>query len=228
LPISNFAIANEELQGKTTEQYYPCCGKSICNGCAHSFRESGNDEECLFCTAEINKTDEELVGEITKRADANDATSICLLAYCYYKGLSGVQQNQTKAMELYARAANLGYKKAHNNLAYIYHEGGNMKKAKFHDEAAAMAGDEASRHNIACMEKKSGNMDRAIKHFTIAASAGHYKSMHHLLVAFKEGVVSRESMDSTLAAYNMSCAEMRSEARDVCIRIMAETAQPQL
>jgi hypothetical protein len=35
--------------------------------------------------------------------------------------------------------------------------------------------------------------------------------------------VSRESIDSTLAAYNNSCAEMRSEARDSYIRFNLET-----
>jgi hypothetical protein len=38
--------------------------------------------------------------------------------------------------------------------------------------------------------------------------------MHTLLVDFEEGSVSRESIDTTLAAYNESCAEMRSKARD--------------
>jgi hypothetical protein len=38
--------------------------------------------------------------------------------------------------------------------------------------------------------------------------------MHQLRTFFEEGAISRESMDSTLAAYNNSCAEMRSEARD--------------
>jgi hypothetical protein len=43
--------------------------------------------------------------------------------------------------------------------------------------------------------------------------------MYNLLVALKKSAVSRESIDSTLAAYNTSCAEMRSEARDAYIRI---------
>ena len=64
---------------------------------------------------------------------------------------------------------------------------------------------------------KSGNMDGAVKHWTIAESAGHYNAMHNLLVALKEGYVSRESINSILAAYNKSCAEMRSESRDACI-----------
>jgi TPR repeat protein len=51
-----------------------------------------------------------------------------------------LQQDHEKAMELYYRSAELGYGKANHRLANIYYEGGNMKKAKFHFEAAAMAG----------------------------------------------------------------------------------------
>ena len=73
-----------------------------------------------------------------------------------------------------------------------------------------MAGDEAARCNIGSLEFTSGNMERARKHFTIAASAGCYRSMHQLRVGFekalKEGRVSRETIDPTLAAYNNSCA----------------------
>lgn len=38
--------------------------------------------------------------------------------------------------------------------------------------------------------------------------------MNCLLVGLKLGRVSRESIISTLTAYNNSCAEMKSEARD--------------
>ena len=40
-------------------------------------------------------------------------------------------------MELYARAAELGYNDKHHNLAGVYHEGGDLEQAKFHFEAAA-------------------------------------------------------------------------------------------
>jgi hypothetical protein len=66
-------------------------------------------------------------------------------------------------------------------------------------------------------------MERAMKHWSIAASSGEFGSMHHLRILFEKGAVSRESIDSTLAAFNNSCAEIRSEARDVCIRAMLET-----
>ena len=95
-----------------------------------------------------------------------------------------------------------------------------MKKAKIHGEAAAMAGHEGARCNLGCMEAQSGNMERAVKHWTIAASAGSYHSMKKLLIASNHGLTSRESIDSTLTAYNTSCAEMISEARDAAIRMI--------
>ena len=52
----------------------------------------------------------------------------------------------------------------------------------------------------------------------IAASAGCFRAMHRLIAFVEKGVVSRESIDSTLNAYNNSCVEMRSEARDAYIR----------
>jgi hypothetical protein len=46
--------------------------------------------------------------------------------------------------------------------------------------------------------------------------------MHQLRPFFEQGAISRESIDSTLAAYNNSCAEMRSEARDARIKFLIE------
>ena len=43
--------------------------------------------------------------------------------------------------------------------------------------------------------------------------------MQELRLWFEIGVVSRESIDSNLKAYNNSCVEMRSEARDTFIRL---------
>jgi TPR repeat protein len=214
VPIYDFAMANERLADTNMEAYYPCCGKSICVGCDYSFRESGNIEKCPFCNSNRNKTGGERVQEIMKRAEANDPTSTDLLANYYYHGSEGLIQDHAKAMELFTRAAKLGFSKAHYNLGLLYHEWGNMKKAKFHNEAAAMAGNEGARYYLGNLEAKSGNMEQAIKHWTIAASAGDYFAMHNLLIALKKRDVSRESIDSTLIAYNNACAEMRSDARD--------------
>jgi TPR repeat protein len=153
-----------------------------------------------------------------KRAEANDHISICVLGNHYHHGLRGFQQDHEKAIELYTRAADLGYSKAHYQLGGIYYEGGYLKKAKIHYEAAAMAGDEASRFHLGGIEAHSGNMERAVKHWMIAASAGCFHAMQHLKISFEKGHTSKESIDTALTAYNSSCAEMRSKARDAYIR----------
>jgi hypothetical protein len=223
LPIHNYADANEALVGIDMETYFPCCGKSVCKGCVHSFNQTGNDDKCPFCNAGIGKTREENVEEIMKRAEANDPASIYVLASFYYHGDEVLQQDRTKSMELYARAAELGCSKAHYQLGGLYHEGGNLKKAKFHWEAAAMAGHEVARCNLGNREAQSGNMERAVKHWTIGATAGDYIAMHNLLIALKKHDISRESMDSTLTAYNNACAEMRSKDRDTAIQLETDT-----
>jgi TPR repeat protein len=224
VPIYDLAKANEEVAKMGSEEYHPCCGKTICGGCIHSFCESGTIGKCPFCNADrCSKTEQDAVEEMMKRVEANDASSISVLAQHYQHGLRGVEQDHAKAMNLFNRAAELGYSKAHNNLAGIYYEGGNVKKAKFHCEAAAMAGLEVSRYNLGVMESQSGNMERAVKHWTIGASAGCYDAMQHLRLYFEQRHVSRELIDSTLEAYNNSCAKMRSEARDACIRAKLET-----
>ena len=223
VPIYDYAKANEELATMSTEIYYTCCGKHVCRGCIHSFFKSGNDEKCPFCNAERkrNATDEDKVAEIRKRVDANDAASIFLiflLASHYYHGVKGLHQDQAKAIELWNRAAELGNTKAHNNLAVVYKQMGDLKKAKFHNEAAAMAGNEVARYNLGLMEANSGNIERAINHYKIAASAGYCRAMDELITCFKQRDVGRKSIGSTLNAYNKSCVEMRSKARDAFIR----------
>jgi TPR repeat protein len=219
VPIKDFTNEHEGLAKVDTEVYYPCCGKSVCRGCVHSFSVSGN-RKCPFCNADrAGKTDEEDVEEMMKRVEANDPASICMLANYYEHGRQNIQQDQTKAMELYSKAADLGCSRAHSHLADIYRRGRNMKKAKFHLEAAAMAGLEVSRCIVGYMEHVAGNVERAVKHWTIAASAGCFNAMHELRLYFENGSVSRESIDSILTAYNSSCAEMRSEARDAAIQL---------
>ena len=227
VPIYDFAIANEELDGVSADGYYPCCGKNICRGCVHSFAQSGNEGKCPFCNSDRgNKTVEDGVEDNMKRAAANDPASIFLLATHYHLGRAGFQQDNAKATELYTRAAELGCSKAHSHLADVYHQGGDLKKTRFHFEAAAMAGNEFARCIVGVMQSQSGNMERAVKHWAIAASAGQYDAMHHLRILFGKGFVSRESIDSTLISYNNSCAEMRSDGRDAAIRAIINRSMP--
>ena len=131
VPIYDFVKANEEVANETMETYYPCCGKSVCEGCIYSFCESGNHDKCPFCNSKQGvKTDEGGVEEIMKRVAANDPASIYVLAGSYRHGINGVQQDLARVIELYVRAANLGYSKAHNNMAGVYSEGGGYEEGQ--------------------------------------------------------------------------------------------------
>ena len=220
VPIYDFANEHVEFAGRRPEEYYACCGKNICMGCIHSFCKSGNIRKCPFCNSERNRNApfEEYIEQVRKRVEANDPGAICMLAECYQFGRPGIARDEEKAMELYARAADLGSSFAHCHLGLYYNQRGDLKKETYHYEAAAMAGHNSARSILGTMESESGNMGRAVKHWSIAASAGDYGTMHTLIAFFKMGYVSRESIDSTLAAYNTSCVEMRSEARDAYIR----------
>ena len=101
----------------------------------------------------------------------------------------------------------------HYYLGAYYHEGRDLKKAKFHYEAAAMAGHEGARCNIGAIEFESGN--KTLDYCCVIWELGIIMpwTMDALRTYFERGLVSRESIDSTLKAYNNSYAEMRSEAR---------------
>jgi len=67
VPIYDFGIAHEEMADEAIELYYPCCGKSICKGCIHSFGTSGNIGKCPFCNSDRNNTEEERVQEMMRQ-----------------------------------------------------------------------------------------------------------------------------------------------------------------
>ena len=69
VPMQDFADAYyEDMAKMDSEQFYPCCGKTICKGCAYSFIEFENDGKCPYCNSDrVGKTDEEMVEEILKR-----------------------------------------------------------------------------------------------------------------------------------------------------------------
>jgi TPR repeat protein len=185
---------------------------------------SGNHEQCAFCKAERKgRTEEKEVKEMLKRVEAKDASAMYHLAR-YYQRDGGLLQDRPKALELYARAAQLGSCRAHFSLGTEYDRGGDLKKARFHYGAAAMAGHEAARYNLGYIKRKSGNVVRAMKHMRIAAYAGCYNGMNAIIVALRQRMVSRDEVDSIMTAYNNSCAEMRSEAKDKLIRMFTASS----
>jgi TPR repeat protein len=178
---------------------------------------SGIDKKCPFCNSEQGgKTEEERVQEIMKRVETNDAGAMHLLAGYHNQGIFGLLQDRTKAVSLWKQAAKCGSHLGHYSLGVHYYEGGDLKKAKLHWEAAAMAGHDGARFNLGLIE---GTSERTVKHWMIAASSGCYTAMHALISFFEEGFMPQDAIESILTAYNASCAEMRSEARDNCLSL---------
>jgi tetratricopeptide (TPR) repeat protein len=229
VPIYKAVRRNLDLASKTTKNHYTCCGKTICEGCLYSFNESGNIGTCPFCKSEIaGKTNEEHIKELMKRVKAKDANATCHLANHYYFGIMGLQQDRDKAIDLWKQAAKLGSGKAHCCLGNEYSQMRDLKKAKLYYEPAAMAGIDQARYQCGYIESELGNVERALKHWKIGASSGEYNSMHFMIMYHKMWrKVSKDEIDSTLEAYNNSCAEMRSEARDAALTMFIDSLEEQ-
>jgi TPR repeat protein len=203
----------------------PCCGKIVCHGCHYSCWKSGN-LKCPFCKANFETEDEIRIERLKKRGEANDVNSMTRLGCFYADGSFGLRQDWNKAFELWTRAAELGSSEAHYLIGGVYYEGliieKDMKKAIHHLELAAMAGHESARYYLGCIEYKFGNMERAIKHWTISASAGHRESMAAIIRPFNRGLVQNDVYELILKAYNDSCEEMRSKAREEVANVRAK------
>ena len=132
-------FANQEVAG-----FYHCCGKIVCDGCGYNSSKSGS-HKCPFCNTSLETEYEIIIEKMMKRVEANHAESMTQLGCSYAKGYLGLQQDWNKALELWTRAAELGWSTAHYTIGGAYYEGmgpieKDMKKGIHHSELAAMAG----------------------------------------------------------------------------------------
>jgi len=173
----------------TGRRYNDCCGKRICSGCIHAplYDDQGNEvdnQKCPFCRTPTPYTDEEVITRLIKRADANDPLAVHQLGVCYCRGLYELPKDIIKALELWHRAAELGYPQAYCGIGVVYEFGLGVevgvdvdkKKAKHYYELGAMGGCEMARHNLGNIEARAGNMSRALKHWMIAVRSGRSES----------------------------------------------------
>ena len=200
--------------------FHSCCGKSICNGCMHTMRETGikNMKLCPFCKTPPPRSNLEEVNRVKKLMEKDNANAFYQLAGYYVQGIYGLTQDRAKANELWRKASELGCAEAYNRLGYSFSNGMGVevdkKKATRLYELAAMKGDVRARHNVGALEGKTGNHHRAYKHFLISARAGYKESLDMVKYGYTEGHVTKEEYANTLRQYQMSQDEMNSEARD--------------
>lgn len=218
MPLSN----NKLCHGVTTK-YMPCCGKTLCSGCAiaEGFEmEEGNIKPwCSLCRVPLPESDEEIIKRYKKRMELNDAEAFNWMGLAYFDGTLGLEKDINKAFSLWDQAAELGSILAYFNFATEYHQGEtvekDMDKALHYYILAAIGGHEISRHFLGLLEKRNRNKIRAMKHFMIAARAGYDYSLKEIGEGYKAGYVTKDDYATTLRAYQKSADEMKSKNRDI-------------
>ena len=204
-------------------RYMACCGKVICSGCIYAprYNDKGNkvnNETCPFCRNPYPIRDMETNERLKKRVEAGDAQAIYSVGGYHRVGAYCFPQDMDKALELWHRAAELGFAKSYNNIGHAYNNGIGVevdkKKAMHYFELAAMGGNEGARHNLGINEGKARNLERALKHLMIAVRDGQPESLEVIKGLYSKGCVSKQDYTKALQAYQTYLGEITSEQRD--------------
>jgi len=202
-------------------RYQSCCGKTICSGCSYAplYDNQGNkvDKVCPFCRKPRPEV-REMVEREMKRVEAGDPVAMFNIGCFYRDGSDGFPQDNAKSLELWHRAAELGYAQAYGAIGYAYQHGGGVevdkKKAVQCTEISAIRGDGTARFNLGLVEEEAGNMDRAVKHHMIAVRSGHAKSLQVVKDLYSKGRATKEDYTTALQLYQEYLGEIKSVQRD--------------
>jgi len=204
-------------------RYQSCCGKVICCGCCYApvYDDQGNEvniKKCAFCRVPTPASDEEAMERMKKRFEVDDAYAVYRIGCCYRNGSHGYPRDYTKALELYHRAAELGYSEAYCNIGYAYNNGQGVemdkKKAKHNYELAAIGGNVSARYNLGNIDARADNMSRAIKHYMIAVRSGDADSVEVIKRFYKNGYATKDDYAIALQSYQAYLGEIKSAQRD--------------
>ena len=203
---------------------YGCCSKLICNGCAYAnqkraFKEN-LEHNCPFCRKILTKTQEEMIQNNMKRADANDPVALQDMAKRYYH-----EGDYERSFQYWTKAAELGDAEAHHCLSIMYAKGEgaekNEKMELYHEEEAAIRGHPTARHFLACMELINERFGRAVKHWIIAANLGFDESVQALKTRYADGKVSKEDFAAALRAHHAAVDATKSPQREAAAKAVA-------
>jgi TPR repeat protein len=202
----------------TGSKYKSCCGKLICSGCIYAVAiRDGGVGLCPFCRAPT-PTAKEIIEQMKKRMELDDANAICDMGGWYFSGRYGLPQNHAKALELWHRAGELGSATSYYLIGVVYDLGEGVgrdeKKATYYYELAATESREMARHNLGMSEGRAGNIDRALKHFMIAAGFGEKASLEKIKEMFMAGEATKDDYAKALQAYQANLVEIKSPQRD--------------
>ena len=199
-----------------------CCMKLVCKGCMLAARKRGM-RDCPFCRAPRPKGESQVLAMIQKRVDAGDPVAMLNLGNQYVDGGFGLEKDVARAVDLYERAAELGEKKPHFKLGFLYIEGEDVEKdtakATLHWEAAALKGDIRARHNLGVLEYNAGNYDLALQHFKIAAKLGYQPSLDNIKELFMDGIATKADYAEALRGHHSAVEDMTSPDREEALAL---------
>ena len=188
-----------------------CCSKTFCNGCRQELE--ARERRCPFCRRAYVKTYEESEEQRMKRVEANDPAAL------RQEGATQLGKGEYQsAFEYYTKAAAMGDAEAHCRLARFSVEGQGVEKDEekevYHLEEAAIGGHPEARYYLGCYEwGYNNNAERAVKHLIIAATLGDNDSLKMLMIAFKEGLVSKDELAAVLRAQQAAVDATKSPQR---------------
>jgi tetratricopeptide (TPR) repeat protein len=194
-----------------------CCCKVICNGCNYANQkrefEQGLEPRCAFCREPSPKSDEEHNKNVMERIKKNDPVAMTQMGKIHEK-----EGDFGKALEYWAKAAELGDADAHCGLGMLYYNGTGVekdeKKFVYHFEQAAIGGHTSARGLLAAHEIENGRSERAVKHCIINANLGCDESLKYIKMLFVQGVASKEEYAAALRGYQAAVNETKSAERD--------------
>ena len=225
-PICRFPLPFVEMNSV----FYGCCGKVVCCGCVHAKRKedikSGKDFEswsCPFCRTPNPKSEKEVIYQLHRGVERNDARSMVKLAgYCISGDTEFQKKDVPKAIELYQKAGELGCAEAHALLGIIYldpydrwnRKAKDPKKAKYYWELGVIGGNLNARYFLSTFDWERGNFFRACKHSLINVKAGHEASLKQFENGFKKGYITKDEYAEALRAYQKQHDDAKSALRD--------------
>ena len=202
----------------TFSVHYSCCMKSVCDGCCLATYKRGLCAICPFCRAPRPEHDKEILGRVRKRVAAKDPESTFYLGCLHYNGLDGLEKDESRGIELWSEAAELGSIKALYKLGVAYHQGFGVAQDKAKGircwESAAMLGCVRCRYKVGLLDADGQNYDRAVRHFLISAKMGHKDSLDAIKEMFAEGLATKAQYAEGLKGYQDAVEEMKSPERD--------------
>jgi tetratricopeptide (TPR) repeat protein len=203
-------------QRKST--HMTCCSKTICNGCDYANKKSEGErgleeQRCAFCREPLPTSQERSDKQVMERVKKNDPVAMG------YMGIEHLAEgNYGKALEYFAKAAELGDVKAHCSLGMLYYEGFGVekdkKKAIHHYEQAAIGGHTWARVYLARDEMKNNRFDRAARHYIIAANLGCDSSLQCTKDLLVQRIVSEEEYAAARRGYQAAVDETKSAGRE--------------